>query len=185
MGDPPQWDLGCYEPWVRRCVGLLLLPYRLNPKLNCKLDEDDLAQQVFLKAIAGLSKFRGTVEPQLCAWLRTIARNVVLDGVKAAQDSMERRADVERTSLRLDGILIANQSTPDEHVEAEEELQKLLDAVHDLPESQGKVVFAIDVLGSTTADVARVLDKSVEAVAGLLFRGRQSLRKRLGTDAAS
>jgi RNA polymerase sigma-70 factor (ECF subfamily) len=128
-------------------------------------------------------QFRGHTDAQLRAWLRTILRNVLLGFIREACGRQEKRPvpislqlAVEESSLRLERYLAANDSTPSQKVMREEQLVRLAEALAQLPEDQRKAVEFHHLDGLSLAEVGKLLDRSKEAVAGLLRRGFKKLR---------
>ncbi|MBV9122804.1 MAG: sigma-70 family RNA polymerase sigma factor [Planctomycetes bacterium] len=166
----------------------LLARLHLSPKLQGKLDPSDLVQQTLLLAYQHRDQFRGQSEAELGAWLRTILANTLAEADRrfrgrtravALERSLE--AELEASSSRLEAWLIDEQSAPDEQAVRHERLLRLADALDQLPEDQRKAVELHHLLGKTMPEVAREMERSREAVAGLLFRALQKLRRLLAS----
>ena len=165
---------------------LLLARLRLDPRLKGRLDASDVVQQTLLEAHQGLAAFRGRSPGELAAWLRQIlARNLA----NAARDAGRGKRDVARersleaaldeSASRLDAWLAAEQSSPSERAERNEEAVRLAQALAALPEAQREVVVLRHCQGWSLAEISRHVGRSPSAVAGLLHRGLQALRARL------
>jgi RNA polymerase sigma-70 factor, ECF subfamily len=164
----------------------LLARLHLDPRLKSKLDASDMVQQTLLEAHQGQSQFRGRSEGERMAWLRQIlARNLsnaVRDFGRAKRDVLRERPlprSVEESSARLESWLAADQSTPSQRADRNEQALRLADALAALPEAQREAVVLRHWQGWSLADVSRHLGRSPAAVAGLLHRGLKELRAQL------
>lgn len=126
---------------------LLLARMRLDPKLQGKLDASDVVQQTMLEAHLALESFRGENVATQAAWLRQIlARNLA----NAARDLGRAKRDVKRerslqaalddSACRLEGWLVADQSSPSQRAERHEHALLLAEALAELPENQREAV---------------------------------------------
>ena len=134
-------------------------------RLGNQLAAEDLAADVFVKALGGIKGYswRGT---PLLAWLYRIAHNVTVDYRKAVARQAERfAADGHDFEERLDRI-----SATDARAD-------MLAAVRQLTEDQQQVIILRFYHGLSNADVGRVVDKPEGAVKALQARGLRSLRR--------
>ena len=90
-------------------------------------------------------------------------------------------ADLDRSASGLAGWLAADQTSPSQAAERNEELLRLADALADLPEPMREVVILKHCRGQTLQEIADHLGKTVPSVASLLRRGLEALRHRLST----
>jgi RNA polymerase sigma-70 factor (ECF subfamily) len=175
-------------PALERCRTYLRLLAQLNlePRLRSKLDASDLVQQTLLQAHRAFAQFRGQDETELRAWLRQIlARNLA----HAARDFSRDKRDIGRersieasldaSSARIEGWLIAQQSSPSQKAEHQEQVTRLADALANLSDAQREAVILHYWQDWTVAAIAEHLGRSKVAVAGLLKRGLQQLRDQL------
>jgi RNA polymerase sigma-70 factor (ECF subfamily) len=174
-------DLERYRDYLR-----LPARFQLDPRLRARLDASDVVQQTFLQAHQALADFRGGTEAELAAWLRQIlARNLA----HAARDHGRGRRDVARersleadlaaSSARLEGWLAAEQPSPSQQAERNEQLLRLARVLGGLPEAQREALVLHYWQGWTTVEIGRHLGRSAAAVAGLLKRGLKELRGRM------
>jgi RNA polymerase sigma-70 factor (ECF subfamily) len=174
-------------------MGLLLEPFRaylrllarlhLSPKLRGKLDPSDVVQQTLLQAYQALGQFRGRSEAERAAWLRQIlARNLaqaVRDFGRAKRDlarEQSLQAALDASSLRLEAWLAADQTSPSQRVVQGEQALRLAEALEQLPEAQREALVLQQWQGLSLAEIGAQLDRSPEAVAGLIKRGLKALR---------
>jgi RNA polymerase sigma-70 factor (ECF subfamily) len=162
---------------------LLLARLQLDPRPRNRIDPSDIVQQTLLEAHAHLDQFHGD-DSALAAWLRQALANNLRDAWRARH--RERRdvrreqsleAAVEQASVRLEGMLADPQSSPSQRAVRNEELQRLADALLQLPEPQREAIVLHHLQGCTLAETARHLGRTDAAVAGLLHRGLKKLRE--------
>jgi RNA polymerase sigma-70 factor (ECF subfamily) len=83
---------------------------------------------------------------------------------------------VEQSSARLEAWLAAEQSSPSQRAERNEQLLRLAAALEALTEAQREAVTLHHLHHCTLEDVGRHLERSPAAVAGLIRRGLKQLR---------
>ncbi len=173
---------------LERCRDYLCTLARLQfPRgLQGKLDPSDVVQQTLLTAHEKLEQFRGRSEGELRGWLRQILRNHLLGAYRrfrltgwdlAREQSLEAVAP-DPSKAPVDRLANAP-STPSQHVLHQEELHRLAEALHQLPDDQRRAVELHHLKGLSVAQVADSLGRSKSAVVGLLFRGLRKLRQLL------
>jgi RNA polymerase sigma-70 factor (ECF subfamily) len=158
----------------------------LDPRLQGKLDASDVVQQTLLQAHQARDQFRGQNEGELAAWLRRILANTL---AMAVRDFARNKRDVAReqsleqaltdSSSRLDAWLAAEQSSPSQRAERNQEALCLAEALEKLPQAQREALVLQHWQGWSLAQIGEHLGRSVEAVAGLIKRGLKQLRQLL------
>jgi RNA polymerase sigma-70 factor (ECF subfamily) len=164
----------------------LLARLQVDPRLRGKLDLSGVVQQTLLEAYQASAQVRGWNAAQRVAWLRRILANNLTDelrklGTETRDVSRERslEAALQQSSSRLEAFLAADQSSPSQQAERHEQALRLADALAQLPEAQREALVLQHWHGWSLADIGRHLHRSPAAVAGLLHRGLQQLRKLL------
>lgn len=182
MNSPADWHLERYRPLLR----VLARRIGLDPRLQARFDSSDLVQQTLLKAHEHRAQFRGSTEPELIAWLKEILTRAAVDEERRGRSrkrdvrlEQSLQAAVADSSARLEQFLSARQSSPSQQAEQHELLLHLSAALEELPEDQRIVVIQRDLMGHAVADIAAALGRTEKSVAGLLLRGRRSLRESL------
>ena len=99
---------------------LLLVRLQLGHRLRAKVDASDVVQQAILHAHERRAQFRGATEGEWLAWLRAILANALAAmarrfDAQARDPGRERslEAELERSSSRLEGLLAADQTSPE------------------------------------------------------------------------
>lgn len=173
------------EPLERfRSYLQFLARIQLDPRVRSKVDDSDLVQQTLLAAHRAIGEFRGTTSEEKAAWLRQIlARNMahaVRDLHRDKRDIDRERsleALLEQSSVRLEGWLAAEQSSPSQQAERNERMLRVANAIEALPEAQREAIALHYWHGWSPSEIAAHLDRTPAAVAGLLHRGLTTLRE--------
>ena len=158
----------------------------LGRRLQGKVDPSDLVQQTLLKAHQAQGQFRGASPAEQAAWLRQIlARtlaNAIRDYTRAKRDvTLERslQTSLEQSSARLEAWLVANEASPSEMAQRNEQLLGLAQAMSGLPEAMREVLLLKHCQGWSVAEIGDHLGRSRASVASLLRRGLKHLREHL------
>src|SRR5262249_16890969 len=151
----------------------LLAEIHFDLRLQGKLDPSDIVQQTLLQAHKAEAQFHGTTDQEKAAWLRQILAhnlaNALRDLGREKRDVAREQslaAAIEESSGKLQAWLAAEQSSPSEQAEKNEELLRLAEALAELPESQREAIVLHHLQGWPLAELARHLNRSEGAVAG-------------------
>jgi RNA polymerase sigma-70 factor, ECF subfamily len=158
----------------------------VDPRLRDKFDPSDIVQDTMLEAIRDWDACGAASEEERLAWLRRMLANNLLDGVKrfrAEKRDIGRElsldASVQATLGRLGEMLAGDVSTPSCQAMREERDLQIASAVATLPDAQREAVILQRWHGWSLADIGQRLDKTPEAVAGLIFRAQRALHRSL------
>lgn len=161
---------------VRRAE-LLALAGELRPELHryCArlmgsvMDGEDVVQDTLARAFVALDGLRDV--PPLRPWLFRIAHNRALDLLRSK--AIRAAAPIEAAHN------VADQATPDpvEVLMRQEAVRTAVSHFTELPILQRSVVILKDVLDEPLAEIAALLDLTVDAVKAHLARGRARLRE--------
>jgi len=164
----------------------LLARLQVDPKLQAKVDLSGVVQQTLLEAYQSLQKIDGWNEAQQAAWLRQALANNLKDELRRwrteARDvgrEQSLQAALDQSSTRLEAWLAANQSSPSQRVDRQEQAVRLADALARLPEAQREALVLQHWHGWSLVQIAEHLGRTPAAVAGLLHRGLGQLREHL------
>jgi RNA polymerase sigma-70 factor, ECF subfamily len=136
---------------------------------------EDLTGEVFKGALEGLPRFRGPVEA-LGGWLFQIARHDLYDHRRKLQ-----RSRIEPLDENLSEAALADGAVDPEEVAIERlEGSRVMTALRELSPDQREVLLLRMAADLTAPEVARILNKSTEAVKALQRRGLASLARVLG-----
>ncbi len=171
--------LGRYRNFLKQQAG------NIAPKFNGRIESSDIVQQTLLEAHQKLEQFRGTTEAEMAKWLSQMLANNFVDAIRSLhrqKRDINREVHVDqfagRSSIRgVADWLPGQHSSPSLNFHRAEQAMKLTEAISQLPEMQQKVIVLHHLRGMSLADVARQVNRSQSAVAGLLYRGLKALRK--------
>lgn len=180
-GDADAWGalLTEYRPYLR-----VLAERDLDSAVKARVDASDIVQQTCLEAHRDLGHFQGTGAAELLAWLRRILDNNLAEMV--ARHIVARKRST-RNETALDATLAsdvpvcreltAEVSSPSRRAMRGEDAARLARALESLPSDQREAVRLRHLEGWTLCELALRLERSEVAVAGLLKRGLQQLRR--------
>jgi RNA polymerase sigma-70 factor (ECF subfamily) len=153
----------------------------ISPTFRKELDASDLVQQTLMEAHCHAEKLSGIGSAPFFVWLKTALKHNVLDAVKhlkTQKHDWKRRLRISERADSFDRVeneLVANQTSPSQIVQRNEQISILLGYLQELPSNQRKALSMKHLQGSTLKEIAEALCLSESAVAGLLHRGREQL----------
>jgi RNA polymerase sigma-70 factor, ECF subfamily len=162
----------------------LLARLNLDHRLRGALDPSDIVQQTLLKAHENLASFRGRTDAELRGWLRAIlAQQLALIARKRGRRPVRihsLEASLEQSSARLESLLASEDTSPSQDAMHAERLVELAMAMDSLPEDQRTAVELRYLQGLSVSAVAERMARTTVSVTGLLYRGTQALKRRMG-----
>ena len=176
-----QPDLERFRTYLR-----FLADIKLDRRLRNRIDASDIVQDTLLRAYAAWDTFRGDNSNQRVAWLRQILMRSSLHAIRDARCakrdvSREQRLDLilDESSRQIEQWIAADEQSPSEAMQQNEELLQVAEAVYNLPEAERVAVIGYYWQHGSLADISEELGRSVPAVAGLVHRGLRRLRGQL------
>jgi RNA polymerase sigma-70 factor (ECF subfamily) len=164
----------------------------IRPKLAGPLQSlvsvDDILQETFFRAFQQISKFQPQSDHSFLAWLKTIAESRIVDAIKH-QRRKKRGGELNRVQ-QLEGVyttvadlmaMLAQDegSTPSQIVATDEAVRAMQVAIASLPQEQREAVMLRYFRQKSLDEAGQEMDRSPEAVRGLLRRARAALRQRM------
>jgi len=146
--------------------------------LSDREEAADLTQDVFVRAYAAFTTFRG--EAGVYTWLSRIARNLAINRAKRLQ--RERRAhsmSLEEQSGDAVELPASDQPAPGAALESEEAQQIVRTALNALPPDLKELIVLRDIQGFSYEEMCEIMGCSLQALKSRLFRARGALRQRL------
>lgn len=133
-------------------------------------DVEDLVQEVFTKALRGLSGYEGRAQPK--TWLLAIARHTAID-------SMRKQKWWDWFPESVLGLLASRERTPEKSLVLKEQLQEVYQAMNRLKRSYREVLILRLIEGISTEETAQVLGWSEAKVSTTLHRAIKELQKQM------
>jgi RNA polymerase sigma-70 factor, ECF subfamily len=162
---------------AERRAELLALAGELRPELHryCArlmgsvIEGEDVVQDTLAKAFVALDGLAGT--PPLRAWLFRIAHNRALDVLRSKAIRAAEPIDAAHN--------VVDQANPDpvEVLMHQEAVRTAVSRFAELPILQRSVIILKDILDEPLAEIALLLDLTVDSVKAHLSRGRARLRE--------
>ena len=154
--------------------------------LRAKFDMEDVVQDALLKVHRNPGAFEGRSDGERQAYLKKALASALADQMRRYHSrgrgvGLERslEAALDDSSARLSQWLAADQTSPSQRASHEEQLFRLTRALARLPEDQREAVQHHHLRKLSLAETARAMNRTEHAVAGLIRRGLQTLRRML------
>lgn len=161
-------DVRSYEELVRRyerLVGRILYPYARR-----EISVEDLVQETFLRAYDRLETFNP--DYRFKTWLLAIANNLGVDTLRRRREVIEFNPETH-----------AGTAGSPESIAVEADRSRVVqEAIMTLPETYSVPLILRYTEEMSYAEIAEVLDLTVQAVKSRLFRARNMLADRLRED---
>jgi RNA polymerase sigma-70 factor (ECF subfamily) len=158
---------------VERCHPLVARLVRAHRSRT--LDEDDLAQEVYLKMFARLDRYQPRAGVPFEHWLSRLAVRTCLDALRAeARRPLSRTVNLSPEAAVWLGALQGRTPPPVDDVLAARELVEEL--MSRLSPTDRLVLTLLDVEGRSSGEVARLVGWSATLVRVRAFRARRRLR---------
>ncbi len=144
-GDSHAFSL-LYQEYVRPIYQYIYMRVDKNTE-----QAEDLTQEVFLKALDNLQKYRYRGKP-FTSWLYRIAHNLVID--------YYRHANKNHASPITETMVMVSEENPVSAVERSAELNELKKAIEKLPPQQKEVISLRFINGLSIAETAEIIGKT-------------------------
>ena len=146
-------------------------------RIGDRREAEDIAQEAFIRAFRSLDNLSHPVA--FLGWLLQISRNLITDHLRS------RRSHVSLDALGGEEPALPPGRGPpvpqfETDLETAEEMERVLDAMNDLPERYREVVALRYLQGLSGKEMADVLGEPEGTVRNRLFRAVEKLRERLG-----
>jgi len=137
---------------------------------------EDLAQEAFLRVYRNMERYRGDAE---WSYLEAVAKRVALNAIRAGETRKRKGEEVV-----LDERVVDSKPPIEETLDLRDNIERLRQAIEELPPAL-KICLKLRLEELTVAEVAKVLNLTVDAVKSRLRSARDELRERLGADVTS
>jgi len=132
-------------------------------------DAEDITARVFQRALKHISNYKRTKVP-FSAWLYRIAHNLVANWYRDSKH--KRELPIENHSY-----IESNVDIPERQIEKQQEVEKLINAIHLLPGNRQQLLILKYVESMSNRDVGLIMGKSEGAIKSLYHRTLKELRR--------
>nr|WP_281170929.1 RNA polymerase sigma factor [Paucisalibacillus globulus] len=136
-------------------------------------DVDDLVQEVFIRAMNGLTGFQENSSPK--TWLYSIAKNIAIDEIRR-RNRKKWKSIIPFTSHHEP----STEETPEQLLHLNEENKELYEAILSLKSGYKEVLILRGINQFSVKETADILGWSEHKVRSTYHRSKQALKKRLG-----
>ena len=174
-----QGDLEAFETIVDRYKRPIFnLIYRM---LRDPDEAEDITQKVFVQAYKASERYRPTA--QFSTWIFTIARNLSLNEIrrrsrKPRMESFDGGLDPDGEPVRLEPPDVRARPAS-QMLEHHEFLDCMERAIAELPENQRAAILLCREGEISYEEMAKILGCSLSAIKSLIFRARETIKKRM------
>lgn len=152
------------------------------------LSEDDVLQQTYVDAFLDIGRFVGDDGRAFEAWLHTLAKRNMLDGIKMLETDKRggdrRRIELgsrDESMVALYEVLGGTITTPSRKAARQEAGDALKKALESLPTAYRQVIELYDLDGHPIEEVAAALERSCGAIYMLRSRAHRLLSEIMGS----
>ncbi len=156
---------------------VLSLAYRM---LHDATEAEDLAQNAFVQVYKSAHRYE--IASKFSTWLFTIARNLSLNEIRRRGRHQAESLDAphpDHEDQPLHQVQDQKTASPPEALVQGELVQKLEEALSELPENQRTALVLCRQEELSYEDIAAVLGCSLSATKSLIHRARETLKQRL------
>jgi RNA polymerase sigma-70 factor (ECF subfamily) len=158
--------VGLYEEYYDK------LAHYVYVHIGNKEEAEDIAGEVFLKALKSLKSYREQGVP-MQGWLFRIAHNLTVDYI--------RKADKRRT-VPMDSVILTGDDNPVDTADKNIEFERITEAMKQLTIEQREVINLRFFGGLTSKEVGDILSKSDGAVREMQRAAIEKIRGIMGVD---
>jgi RNA polymerase sigma-70 factor (ECF subfamily) len=153
---------------------------QVSVDLRARIDPSDLVQETLCEAVRDLPRHRGRTRAEMMAWLRSLLRFNLIDRLRRLR--LERRVisldgSLDQTSHAMSCLVQASRSTPEARAVREEDALTLASLLGRLSGPQAEAIVLKYCQGMTVAEISRHMNRTPDAVGGLLRHGMRKLRE--------
>lgn len=145
-----------------------------------RMSEEDLAQEIFVKALSKLDQYEERRGIPLEHWISRLAVRTCLDALRAERRRPEvRMADLSEDEAAWLEFVVRDKSAPP-HSSAESARELLEKLLAQLPPEDRMVIMMLDLEERSVKEIATITGWNISLVKVRAFRARQKLRKLAG-----
>jgi len=174
----PQEDLQRFRPFLKALANEMLYS-----DLRKKVDPSDLVQQTMLQAIEAQSQFRGDSDAAKAGWLKAILGNLFKGLLRRyhspGRDIAKEKELLAHSRTNVSIAIAESLESPSQHMQLDEEKERMLKVLESLTLDQRRAIVLRYWEDKNLEEIATQMEKTPEAIAGLIYRGMKVLRTEL------
>lgn len=183
MNQCPEFEpeLEAFRPYL-----VVLSRGQIPRSLQRRLDVSDIVQETLLEAHQKRESFEGKNEQSFAHWLRKILHGNLTDAIRSqfrqSRDVSKEQyvsGSLEESAIKLEEWVAADETSPSVQLDRQQRSLQLAAAIEALPEAQRDAIVMRYSRSLRISEIAKEMNRSTVAVAGLLKRATASLRERL------
>ena len=144
---------------------------KIGTSLRESLDPEDVLQEVQLRALGSITKFKWQGDGSFEAWLKGIASNFILHSAKIRR---------QRREFRMVREPPASDVSPTRRERRNERFERLKESVEGLPPDFRTALRLSRIEGLRISEIAERMGRSPSAVKNLLFKAMKKLQDSFG-----
>jgi RNA polymerase sigma-70 factor (ECF subfamily) len=142
---------------------LRVVQLRLDGRVRSRVDPSDVVQETYMEAHRRFEDYLQRPVLPLRLWLRQIACDFTVKAarrhVATARRAVQREMPLpEESSLQLARCLVAAGSTPSQHLQRQEMVRRVREAIERLPDHEREVIVMRHYEGLSNQDIGAVLN---------------------------
>jgi RNA polymerase sigma-70 factor (ECF subfamily) len=137
-------------------------------------EDEDLAQEVFLRAYQALPNFRG--DSKFSTWVYKIARNVCLSELRKRDRHGEHLSLDEEGEEKVHWLLQESQEGLERKIERQDVSRKVRELIDQLPTRYRTVLTLFHINQASYEEIAEIMEVPLGTVKTYLHRARMRLR---------
>lgn len=165
----PQLFLRIFNHYNKKILNFI---YRMSQDYHLA---EDLTQEVFLRVYQRKPNLNEHQNFQ--GWIFRVARNLCLNALRNERTRISHENELRNQT----GGVCVETNNPDYDLTARETRQVVKEVIAELNNNQREVLILKEYHNFSYQEIAEITHSSVSAVKSLLFRARESLRKKLQT----
>lgn len=175
-GGPPALGrlLEEHRDWLQR-----MAEQEISGRLGARLSASDVVQQTCLSAIRKFAEFAGTTDAEFHAWLKGVHQHNIQDAIRQHARAKKRAVGRQEGSPATGTPATASAASPSRQLLRDEAGDQLRIAIATLPTDQATAVRLRHFDHLSLNAIAQEMGRTDLAVASLLKRGLETLRRRL------
>lgn len=141
-------------------------------RLITKQENEDLEQEVFIKAWRGKYKEQGSLK----SWVNTIAKNVAKDYLRSSWFKASQNSDSDEYVI---ASITDRKKSPEESILSMERQRKIISAIEELKPKLKETIMLCEIQGYTYEEAAKKLNCPIGTIKSRIYNAKKELAEKL------